>query len=426
MHENHRIFSVVIIFHMDLKTYCIDKVLREIKDEYYFPVTQMKKLITATLLSSFSLIVFAMESPPSSSSFKTLINSDNGIFWQMPLGKPNTSEQLVDPLNDQRSRKLQKAQKGPTCYFYAGKRLRPVYGKTCGAAFAEKREGEKFFSDIRKDKTFSWSASSEAFKVYEQLWFCIKFAQGNMSAERLDQLIHEKCEKIESNELGSYVKDLLAKFFLWHPNYNNYKKETYEDDLGEFKRFLEDYEGEYVAIRAGAKSGTLERIYNGDLSFMKGTGYASVVVTFSGLDYVKEMCCLEVMPQPKEMSFTLLITTLKKYGPLLAQGFLGIPYYTRDAIRIKGSEMGGKPVYGFPSSARIKDTKDSAKHAVIVVGAIKENSDEYVFIIDPNDPSDPNDPLSQKIYRLRFAAFNEQVSELHFSHALPNFTPVAY
>lgn len=92
-----------------------------------------------------------------------------------------------------------------------------------------------------------------------------------------------------------------------------------------------------------------------------------------------------------------LISALKEEGALIVGGQLGLTSYTSDPFRTH-ENFGKRAVYGWKAG----QYQAGEQHKILVVGAKKENGQDYVYFMDPNDGNPKNSGIIYKISYTRF------------------------
>lgn len=359
-----------------------------------------------------------------------LMNSENRVLWELPSGKPNGNQLLIDPKNDQRERIYQAAQSGTTCWYYATKRLRTNYGKTCGA-FVEEREFEKKFSDYKKKLNYIYKVEREAINLFYNISMQVFQTKVEFSPSILDAHVSQIEDTILAKEIHKLALNFLGNasqpmnFENAELSFHAFKrsveegmfKKKYKTTLDFLKSDLELTPKEilYDIVRSSfapeISACIPEKQLNNVISNLVTTlaPKQGLIYLQTGLMnyYFKKLCFARSSWNP-EKTIDLIIQDLKIHGPLLAGGMLGTPFYQSAPYELN-EKISGHTIMAWKIGA-YKDKGNGNCHFIVVVGAEKVLEKKFIYFIDPNDASDPASP-AQKIYKISYDRFLSGISD---------------
>ena len=104
-----------------------------------------------------------------------------------------------------------------------------------------------------------------------------------------------------------------------------------------------------------------------------------------------------------------LINDLKNHGPMVCGGYIGANCYNSSPLSLS-KKIGGRSIWGWKKGAFNQD--GSELHTLVVVGAEKTENQENIYFIEPNDPSNPTNIEAQKIYKMSYTRFTQQVNDI--------------
>lgn len=105
-----------------------------------------------------------------------------------------------------------------------------------------------------------------------------------------------------------------------------------------------------------------------------------------------------------------LLKQLQMHGPHLIKGIIGHEAYEEKPIKLEMT-IEGRDVFTWDPNAKKKPF--SKFHCVVLVGVEIENSEAFVYYVDPEDGSDPSDIKSQKIYRMSYEVLKSAIASLN-------------
>jgi hypothetical protein len=100
----------------------------------------------------------------------------------------------------------------------------------------------------------------------------------------------------------------------------------------------------------------------------------------------------------------MLVEQLNQTGPLVASGYIGLPFFMRSSECVKDSLI-EKQYQHYQCVLNPDRTMGYWTHYVLIVGAEinKQNKDGLIYFMDPLDKSKPDEP--RKIYSINYKAF---------------------
>lgn len=109
---------------------------------------------------------------------------------------------------------------------------------------------------------------------------------------------------------------------------------------------------------------------------------------------------LRLSPWHPSQPITDLIKELSLKGPLIVGGCFGTSHYSIPP-RVLEKTLEGRAVYGWVKMDP-KNTEPATAHSILLVGAEKTETRQFVYYIDPIDDSDPTHPENQRIFCMSY------------------------
>lgn len=287
-------------------------------------------------------------------TLKILESTSTSILYELPAGKPdrNKPRELVEtrewdqPLS---------AQKGPTCFYYAGKRIGKQIGKKPCKELENDRIVQKTCSTRRKATTFFYEKITNN---PEQLMFA----------------------RYQTN------KEFLSKFGY-------------------------DVEKEIVKVYQDKKLSNPEKLVfsQGQVELIEAMAFGLSVTSWNPGDKIEGL--IETLRNKKVILIRGAFGTEfyeKKPFKLSTQiGGRDIYGWESGAKRVTAQEFGVQKAHAvIVVGAIITEEQIDEKTGK------KTERKEHVLFIDPNNPSTPKNPTAQKIYKITFKNLCENIRDL--------------
>lgn len=343
-------------------------------------------------------------------SVQTLKSSEDFILYQLPVGKPDPSQNCVFGEVDKRDRVFQSAQKGNECWFYAAKMISPRAPKNPGSFknpchYLEKLRGKEQLCSLRRKETLK---ADELLKFGNRFFPFVKL---DLPAYEKDWDINfEKAQfLITRNEIEDSTKSIFKEFVQQKKSLTVHKfllerrNDVFLKKIKIFEKFIKSF----------CESNKI----NYDIS--------TISLAQTDLEKYGYLYCLVQMFTMKRgydlrnalwnptLTIDKLFNEVVEKGPLIVHGYIGQIYYFDDPVEMK-DKIGGKSIYYWPKgSKRILDTGQKIKmsHQVVLVGVNKAKS--QVYFVDPKDPSDPKKTELQKIYTISYPNLTQNTLDMY-------------
>lgn len=361
-----------------------------------------------------------------------LVTSVSFPLYFLQPGKPDPSV----PFEQGGARVLQARQKGPTCWYYAMKASMMLPPAT---------ETRKKYSNLRKQITYR----SEKIKLGSEMVKDIRshicrweeWEPGISDRDALKGAIPRLVEIYRDEILnGIYKKEKITNFFDFilsfqsQTEFNNmmdYFLFAVEDSLGCpysnfseknkncFNNFIRNLnricEINESAINCNENSQELsqqkrkqlapllQRVQKeGQVPKDLRTGLSELFILGAAFnDYG-----FQAGGWDPSRSIDQLIMDLKLHGVLWTSGLLGRGGYesTPEILR----KIEGRNIYHWKEESRQKKNCEET-HAIVVIGAEKQQNSGLVYYVDPNSQSDPKNREGQRIYTVPYEDFRKNV-----------------
>lgn len=298
------------------------------------------------------------------------VSREMRILWQLPPGKAAKG--------DSSERVIQSGQKGPTCWYYAAKRLHSL------------------FKTLPREKTFLEHETSQYRKRISHI-FDARIEAQNLFEKGLTQVLETDVPlslEIDENDtpIVMEAKQTLSDFFACilenecEPDFISYLSDT---------QCTQELEAVFNLIEEKLQISLENLVYelinpehrlpleDSVIQFVEETAaeYAQVekkrTIQSAFVKYYYQQLGFERSSWNPEQTIDALIKELKLKGPMISSGRLSEGY---------GAE-----------------SSDLVRHSIIIVGAEKSDTSASVSFIDPKDPSDPHD--APKLYTVPYSLF---------------------
>lgn len=280
-----------------------------------------------------------------------LYDEPNFVFWQMPHGKIGKNGQVA----------VQKAQKGQTCFYYALKRIltieqiRTEHGRQC--------------SERRKAMTVIDEQAAKAGKLHLRGELVVAYSKVNSAFLRQKTVPADEASAQMQKMFGAKLYEVEGREVTFGQLFQSFFKDSKH-------QFIEDFQATHRSA---------------DVLMAHGYGLKHVLLT----SYVTKEGLLEA---------------LRTKGPFVIAGRLGLPCYSALPMPF-GSRMGGCEIHGWTTEPL---PNLNYIHAIVVIGAeIDQGGQGFVYFNDPNDASDPNNPNLQRIFKISFETFINNVGTIY-------------
>lgn len=344
--------------------------------------------------------------------FPILSTSESQIIFKLRPGKP-------DHEKEDGHFKLQSAQKGPTCWYYALNMIRDRIGKDPKEGFEEKRAFEQLSSKRRKEITALRKSFEETHDVVQQLLHDARYAKHNLRLKANCLTMLPRLQAAMSHHDEEVVRETTLVFNIL---------KAFCDDGG-----VDDLEEFY-------QQNMIKQVNKVNTVFLQTLGHdpkalyeidagqdASIDIELPAWDTLSEIqkrplldnfamrsCIKGYNLTASEWSpaqpIASLIHSLSTHGPMYCKGFSGKMYYHPIApAQVKTIET--TPIFGWKKTDPRNELPIA--HSIVVVGAGIEGGLEFVYYVDPLDASDPTAGDSQRpIYVTTYARFIERIINL--------------
>lgn len=326
-------------------------------------------------------------------TLRTLEYSSRSVVYELPPGKPDPRLPCMEGV-DKRPRIRQSEQKEGTCAYYAINLVRQRIGPfPTTEALRKARENEQICSLWRKKITRL------------ELDFPIGF--GSLFGERIETQM-----ALNHAAIANHLRSGAAK----------------SDDINAmFQAFLHQnqYELFYEYLRAEYASKSME-IHRWFLSKVSPLALQNVenqckeeraplVMQVKAFSNVASGCMvnsygLAHSTWSPDAGIKALIYKLQARGPIAVFGRLGFGEYIDHPQKLS-TQFADREVFGWKKDS--KKLSSYVGHAVVIVGAKYEGSNEQVYYVDCNDPSDPANPSLQRIYAISYRTLVAGLSNVY-------------
>lgn len=327
--------------------------------------------------------------------------SSTEILYDLPSGKPDPNQKRPTGI-DTRDRIKQSVQKnGFTCPYYVFNRIRDRIGKKFDISLKKEREAEILCSLYRK-------AITQDDIKHTTVTHILKNPLSHDQKLVLLNILNEEEKNDAAAMLFEAMKYVSIKNFKGLEQFLNEKRQM--DAIKISENFLKSLNIDYKSIitKEIGKQVTYTLTWDIIEEHYPLDFRSTMFCSFAQLAMAEKYGLKKSSWRPGEIE--TLIKELQDHGPLAIGGKLGRPFYV-DAPFKTGEMLGDSSVYGFKPGAKRQEHLDS--HMVLVVGAKKIDSKEYVFIIDPNDECDPKSKDTKRVYKISHKNFCENVTDFH-------------
>lgn len=349
-------------------------------------------------------------------SLNYLERSVNSLLYEIPLGKPNPTEQRLVG-NDTRNRVVQSHLKGKESWYYIFNFIRDRIGKNPCDELKNERDIELRCSKRRK--TMVLHLDSFPTIVYQldtnQVRNFLKDTDRSMAEKMIRNWdsLKNLFETPEVLEGGPSIFPFLKEFIT-----ENLDKNMYEFFMRRVVEKNNAINTEFLTSFGIEPEDMFKKEILSNNEYKKNIDWEKLTLNKKAafLDYfVRKISAEKYGLQKTSWCPTRvieeLIYELEQNGPLFIGGAFGKHVYIDEPFKMN-QKIGGRDIYAWRPGANRNDIMFSA-HAVLLIGAKKVQDKSYVYFIDSEDHSDPKDIESQKIYMISYKNLILNISDLH-------------
>lgn len=332
-------------------------------------------------------------------SYNLLESSTSTVFWEIPPGKPNPTEQFPGVgMTDTRTRIDASGQKNETCTYYAFNFFRPRVGKHHDSD-PELRRLEQLFSQHRKKHTSFLNQKDREIRIMTSIMLQ---ASGQFIPEYSDISTEDKLQLLqkltaEVNCNGQYSELILNHYNKSMIALNEELLFTLNFDLNEFtQRFLHEVRfplQPYATLPLRVKHIV-----------------SSSAITFARLQHYPQLAISNWTIQDGPEA---LMEEIRTYGPVSARGYYGDHYYLDGSLFALKAPLCGHTISAWKPNTRLDAPEGTAvpTHSIVVTGLIKNEENKFfVLFIDPRDESKVD--RNRNIYQLSYDNFIRYMGNL--------------
>ncbi len=389
---------------------------------------------------------------------RPLVNDDFHILWELLPGKPDSSQKLEDPCNDQRDRVPQSMQKAHTCWWYApmGSGLCIRYGKNC-EGFERERALEKTISTYRKQCTFTETVHHESERILLKIatqWTRARVSSSEQALELFNSTFNGGSPATNKKGLIEQEALNLMREFVASIGSDFWEKLNGPFGINDTKVLQEALSSQFTERTLEVIQCTIGNLPISEGKLLQGLIYKEGVLLCklekdsASTDSSPEKVFAVSNSQKKEIlkkaailkyyytqiglqqaswnpgqPMSALIKELQNWGPILASGKFGSDFYKGVPPTLLIEKVVGRRIYGWkPPAVYDPDQPNLFRHSVVVLGAQElqgQKSQGRVYFSDPNNlipiiPSCP-DPLEPRtIFTVSYERFCSAVSDMWF------------
>ncbi|MGK0183585.1 MAG: hypothetical protein ACI9YB_002902 [Halioglobus sp.] len=339
-----------------------------------------------------------------SSSTSFISNTAKDCIVEFSVGKPNPNEAYSEV--DVRTRVLQAAQKGNTCWYYALNMIRERFGKDVPQEFQAQRDFESKASLRRKLQTrFSQKHESEN-QLARQLQEDPHYERFNIKQKEQASIFLADMQRIiQGVDSEAAQRELKMVITLLTPFCSQGTHSTLDSFLQ--NKHMEDrnrWNTKFLLSTGMDPASFYEKMTPKYSFYMKPWDEYSEVEKAPFLDNFSSLRSIEGYGL-KESSWHPsrevddLIEQIRESGPHKVSGKFGKMFYEEDAA-LQPRSCGSYNLYAWKKGSTRKELNKT--HSIVIIGASKRAPGGLVYFLDPLDESDPAKPFERPVYVMSY------------------------
>lgn len=375
--------------------------------------------------------------------FPTLKNDGQGVFFQIPHGIPDPSQEC--PLGPDQRRRVRREGSQSLCVYVAFSVIRRHIGPTFCEQLKHLQRFETAFANMQKAQVEHEATLKACNQVLcnhpkesllkcgkERAAFRVKKMEDFSTSEQYRaQIMAQAAQSGEPLDLAGTLADTPGQIAL-------HRTFIEQDTFSNLYDFCLDYKmaprikiqlAFLAAIGKNSEQIKAEiRSHGGPeldpyLKSAKSLTSLPVQKTGPALQNAIQMLAVQHFEMdhslwcPKE-PFPVLLSLMQNHGPLGVTGSLGIESYQVAPRRLE-EKWGDREVYAWAPGSPKKDM-EILQHAVTLIGAIKGPETAgggFVYFLDPINVSDPANPTLDKIYKISYKNLQANAEPLSYRFA---------